>query len=109
MVNLQPEQGARVTVKLVGGPVGNVAEQVLTASALDAYNTFDAPDHVRPAPFTAFEMKNGVLTLDLPAKSVVVLSLLSERSQMFSARGFMRTVIVARKSRDPSDPRPYPW
>ena len=75
VVNLRPEQGAHVTVRLIGGTVGNVAGQVLTASALDAHNTFDAPDNVRPVPFTAFEQKDGALTLDLPAKSVVVLAL----------------------------------
>ncbi len=75
MTNLRPEQSAQITVKLVGTTVGNVAEKVPTASALDAHNPFDAPDNIRPWSFTAFETKEGTLTLDLPAKSVMVLSL----------------------------------
>ena len=75
VVNLQPEQTARVAVKLTGATVKNVAGQVLTASASDAHNTFDAPDNVRPVPFTAFEWKDGVLSLTLPARAVVVVGL----------------------------------
>ena len=75
VTNLQLEQGGRVTVKLVGGTVGNVAGRVLTAPALDAHNTFDAPDNVRPASFTAFQREGDALILDLPAKSVVTVGL----------------------------------
>ncbi len=53
----------------------SVTGQILTASTLDAHNTFNAPENVRPVPFTAFEMKDGALTLTLPAKAVVVLGL----------------------------------
>ena len=77
VANLQPEQGAQVAVKLTGAGAGvkNVAGRVLTASTLDAHNTFDAPENVQPAPFTAFELKDGALTLGLPPRSVVVVGL----------------------------------
>ncbi len=75
VTNLQPEQSAQVAVKLTGASVKNVAGQILTASSLDAHNTFDAPDTVKPVPFTTFELKDGALTLDLPAKAVVVVGL----------------------------------
>ena len=75
VVNLQPEQEAQVAVKLLGASVQNVTGQILTASALDAHNTFDVPDAVKPEPFTAYEMKEGALVLTLPPKAVVVVSL----------------------------------
>ncbi len=75
VANLQPEQTQRVAVKLTGAAMGNVAGQVLTASTLDATTRFDAPEAVKPVPFTAFEAQGDTLTLTLPAKSVVVLSL----------------------------------
>ena len=49
--------------------------QVITAPAINAYNTFERPDTVRPAPFGGAQIKGGVLTVALPARSVVVLRL----------------------------------
>ena len=73
--NLQPQDAAQVVVKLTGGTMKNIAGQVLTGPAIDSHNTFEAPDAVKPAPFTAFEQKDDALTLTLPARSVVVLAL----------------------------------
>jgi alpha-N-arabinofuranosidase len=42
---------------------------------MNTVNTFDRPDAVKPAPFTAFELKGDQLTLTLPSKSVVVLEI----------------------------------
>ena len=49
--------------------------KILTASAMDARNTFDAPNAVRPVAFTGASLGGGRLSLTLPAKSVVVLTL----------------------------------
>ena len=75
VVNLQPQQSEQVTVKLAGASVANVEGQVLTGPAIDSHNTFEAPEAVKPAPFTAFERKDDALILTLPARSVVVLAL----------------------------------
>ena len=48
---------------------------MLTAPAVDAHNTFAAPDAVKPAPFTGATLKGGALEVALPARSVVVLTL----------------------------------
>jgi alpha-N-arabinofuranosidase len=42
---------------------------------MNAHNTFEQPDVVRPAPFTGARLTAGRLTVDLPPKSVVVLEL----------------------------------
>jgi alpha-N-arabinofuranosidase len=42
---------------------------------MDAQNTFDAPDTVRPQAFSGATIADGKLSLTLPAKSVVVLDL----------------------------------
>ena len=73
--NLDPNQPNMVTVKLDGLNVATVTGRVLTAQAINAHNTFDAPDTVRPAPFTGARMSGGTLTVALPPKSVVVLDL----------------------------------
>ena len=73
--NLQPQEAAQVTVNLKGAECTNVEGQVLTGPAIDSHNTFDVPDAVKPVPFKAFELKDGALTLTLPARSVVVVAL----------------------------------
>jgi alpha-N-arabinofuranosidase len=42
---------------------------------MDAHNTFETPDVIHPAEFKGATVKGGTLSLTLPAKSVVVLSL----------------------------------
>jgi alpha-N-arabinofuranosidase len=51
-----------------------VKGEILTASALDAHNTFENPDAVHPIRFTGATLKSGQLSLTLPAKSVAVLN-----------------------------------
>jgi alpha-N-arabinofuranosidase len=52
-----------------------VTGRVLTASAINAHNTFDAPDAVKPIAFNGASVQGGNLVVTLPAKSVVVLEL----------------------------------
>jgi alpha-N-arabinofuranosidase len=41
---------------------------------MDAHNTFDAPDTLKPVAFTGASLAaNGLLSVALPAKSVVML------------------------------------
>jgi alpha-N-arabinofuranosidase len=42
---------------------------------MDARNTFDAPNAIHPVPFTGASLAGGNLSLSLPPKSVVVLTL----------------------------------
>ncbi|MCW1985210.1 UNVERIFIED_ORG: alpha-N-arabinofuranosidase [Sphingomonas sp. R1F5B] len=73
--NRDPAQANTVTVKLDGIAATSASGQVLTGAAIDAHNTFAAPDTVHPMPFSAATIQNGVLSVTLPAKSVVVLDL----------------------------------
>ena len=75
LVNLDPNKSATVTVKLSGLAGKTVKGRVLTAATMSAHNTFEAPDAVKPAVFTAASIKGDVLTATLPSKSVVVLDL----------------------------------
>jgi len=73
--NLDPGQANSVTVKLDGLSASSVSGRILTAPAINAHNTFDAPETVKPAPFTGARISGGTLTVTLPPKSVVVLDL----------------------------------
>ena len=62
-------------MKLAGLAPKAVAGRVLTATAMDAHNTFEAPNAVQPAAFGGASVRGDTLEVKLPAKSVVVLAL----------------------------------
>ena len=69
LVNLDPDRSARVVTNLKDAVRGSV----LTAATMDAHNTFELAKAVAPAPYSAAP-KDGALTLDLPPKSIVVVT-----------------------------------
>jgi alpha-N-arabinofuranosidase len=75
LVNTDANKPARVTVKIQGAAAKKIDARVLTTDAMNAHNTFDAPDTVKPAPFTGGKLKGDSWVFDLPAKSVVVATL----------------------------------
>ena len=75
LANTSPSQPVTVTVKLAGLAPKAVAGRVLTAPAMNAHNTFAAPDAVKPAPFDGASIKGDSLEVKVPAKAVVILTL----------------------------------
>jgi alpha-N-arabinofuranosidase len=75
LVNTNPGQGARVTVKIAGSSAGKATGRVLTTAAMNAHNTFDKPNSVQPAEFKGAKRKGDDWVFDLPSKSVVVVTL----------------------------------
>jgi len=75
LVNVQPNDAIPVSVTIPGANLQRVSGQILSAAAMDARNTFENPQAVRPAPFTGATLSAGKLSLTLPPKSVIVLSL----------------------------------
>lgn len=71
LVNTHPTRASDVTLNVAGLAVGGVAGQVLTADAMDAHNTFEQPQAIKPAPFSA-RAQDGKLTIKVPAKAVMV-------------------------------------
>ena len=74
--NLDPNRTLNVSVNLRGLAVSRVSGRVLTAPAIDAHNTFDEPDVVRPVDFRDVQVEEDHLTIQLPAKSVVALEVI---------------------------------
>ncbi len=60
---------------LAGTKIATLSGRVLTAAAMNAHNTFDQPENVKPAPFTGVTLSADGFTATLPAKSVAVLEL----------------------------------
>lgn len=75
LVNLNPRRAMPVTVAIRGFAARRVSGEILTAATMDAHNTFERPQTVRPAAFTGVKLTHGALELTLPAKCVVVLAL----------------------------------
>ena len=75
LVNLDPHAAAAVNLSINGAKVKTVTGEILTAATTDAHNTFESPDAVKPTRFNGAALKDSRLSVSLPAKSVVVLSL----------------------------------
>jgi alpha-N-arabinofuranosidase len=74
LVNADPHDAVDVAVQVAGAQAVAAQGSVLTASTMDAHNTFAAPDAVLPAPLRA-SADHGKLVVRLPAKSVAVLAI----------------------------------
>jgi alpha-N-arabinofuranosidase len=72
-VNVDPNRAATVSTKIVGANARGMTGRILTAPAMDAHNTFDKPESIKPAPFKGTR-KGDELRLEIPAKSVVVVT-----------------------------------
>ena len=75
LANLDPNQAVELACDLRGVAGKQITGRVLTAPAMDAHNSFDQPDQVRPEPFTGATHTQAGIALKLPAKSVVVLAI----------------------------------
>jgi alpha-L-arabinofuranosidase len=75
IVNLDPNRPAEVSTTVSGSTVKNITGEILTASTMNAMNTFDNPNAIKPGAFRSYKLEGSQLTLRLPAKSVVALEL----------------------------------
>jgi alpha-N-arabinofuranosidase len=75
MCNLDPRNANSVTINLRGAAFSKVTGRILTAETINAHNTFEKPDAVRPAEFSGTKLTDGGLEVLLPAKCVVLLEL----------------------------------
>jgi alpha-N-arabinofuranosidase len=73
LVNLDPHGPAALSIRLAGTGNKKVSGRILTAEAMDARNTFEAPHVVEPKSFDAARFSAGKLLVSVPAKSVVIL------------------------------------
>lgn len=78
LCNIDPEAPAHVGVHLEHFKATGVSGEILTADRMNAHNTFDAPDAVRPAGFTGAVLTEAGLEADMPPMSVVMLSVPGE-------------------------------
>jgi alpha-N-arabinofuranosidase len=75
LVNAHATEPIDLVCKLPGVKARKVSGRILTADKLDAHNTFDRPDAVKPKDFSRASLSDGKLAVKLPPHSVVVLTL----------------------------------
>jgi hypothetical protein len=74
LVNLNPREAVSGTIRIPGATLKKVSGTILTATAMDAHNTFDKPETVKPAAFKGARVQQGLVHVEVPAKSIIVLS-----------------------------------
>ncbi len=72
LVNVDPHRAQDIVVPAVAG---SITAQILTGPAMDSANSRTAPDVVSPHTFTDFAREGERLTVHVPAKAIVVLTI----------------------------------
>lgn len=75
LVNVNPHEGVTLTCDVRGIAVGTLEAQVLTADAMTAHNTFDAPATVAPASFDGATADGNMVQIAMPPMSIVSLTI----------------------------------
>ena len=75
LCNLDPRNPNPVAIDLRGARASRVFGRILTADAINAHNTFEKPEAVKPADFSSAKLTANGLEVRLPPKSVVMLEL----------------------------------
>ncbi|MBR6732410.1 MAG: alpha-N-arabinofuranosidase [Bacteroidales bacterium] len=76
ITNTDLAEGAEVTVDLGKDVEGNICAEVLTSINIQDHNDFGNGSLVAPVQFTDYKVKSGRLVVNMPAKSIVSLTIL---------------------------------
>jgi alpha-L-arabinofuranosidase len=76
IVNADAHDAVKLTCQLESADATKVTGRILTSERLDAHNTFDEPDQVKPTAFDGATIEDGQLAADIPPRSVIVLELM---------------------------------
>jgi alpha-N-arabinofuranosidase len=75
VVNIDAKTAQDVAVEFYGSKYQTVSGRILTSGKLQDFNSFEAPDKIKPAAFKGAQLKENNLTVKMPPFSVVVLEL----------------------------------
>ncbi len=65
IVNLDPNSSAEISTTFSGATIKSVTGEVLTASRMNAMNTFENPNTIKPTSFSGYKLQGSQLTLRL--------------------------------------------
>jgi alpha-N-arabinofuranosidase len=75
LCNIDPDKSENIELSLESFKADKISGKILTAGKMNAHNTFDNPDEVKPAEFSGFQLIGNNLKVNMPHMSVVVLEL----------------------------------
>jgi len=75
LVNIDAQKPQTLTIDLRGMKCSSVTGRILSSQTLQDHNNFENPEKVKPVNFKNATLKSNMLTVTLPAFSVVVLEL----------------------------------
>lgn len=75
ITNVSLDKSKTIEFNIEGDNVKNVSGRILTSKKVSDYNDFNHPNVVAPTVFKDAKLKNNKLTVKIPAKSIVVLSI----------------------------------
>jgi alpha-N-arabinofuranosidase len=75
LVNIDSKKEQDVAIDIRGGKFTSVTGRILTSQKLQDYNSFEAPDKIKPTNFKGMTLSGSTLKGKLPPFSVVVLEL----------------------------------
>ena len=74
-VNIDPNKSQHVVAELRGTTAKKVSGEILTSAKINDYNSFENPNVVSIKDFKGAKLSGDKLTVDLPAKSIVMLEI----------------------------------
>ena len=75
LANVCLDKAQTLTINLDGAQAKSVSGRILTCKNITDYNDFDNTQVVVPTAFKDAKIKKNVLTVKIPAKSIVVLDI----------------------------------
>jgi alpha-N-arabinofuranosidase len=75
LVNIDPNKAQTIETELRGVTAKAVSGKILTSAKINDYNTFEQPNIVTVKDFKGAKLSKGLLSISLPAKSVVMLGI----------------------------------
>ena len=71
LTNTDLENDAEIIVSIAADGKLSVTGEILTSKDITDHNDFDSPSKVSPVEFKDFKVKDGKITVKMPAKSIV--------------------------------------
>ncbi|RXG16108.1 alpha-N-arabinofuranosidase [Leeuwenhoekiella aestuarii] len=73
LVNIDANKSNTISVDVSALKLKGFTAEILTSKTLEDHNTFESPEKIQPEKFKKFKLKKGILEVELPPFSVVVL------------------------------------
>ena len=75
LVNIDPRKTNKISIDLGGLKTSKVTGRILLADNLRDYNSFQTPTKIVPTAYSNAKVQNGLVNIEIPAYSVIVLEL----------------------------------